>query len=366
MITWFKKWINPSAQSEVSLLENLKTIYGHYQAFLRAREKALEILKGNAPDQHQELANAIGAIIESLNMISNKCSLDLVKTFQEIKGALLQNPSDGMEDRLFSTIPFETWPKPEPFSAKELNNLEDLLDFTHELAVEEMFDLLDRFDPSWSNASRVQTGIPINLHVINLGGGLYSEAGKKLIRREEILSEPMQTMFKGMVSPGITWSGPIGVNLKGLMVIMAQSTSRPEEDFWDKTYALLTGAYMNYNSRLGYHYTSVDAYVCDHPQNNHIRFMFKGGAADDVRRARRARFIGAVLEQMGFEVVVQKDLVNGRFLRRDRVSTEKNLDLIGRLMGCSRQRDMVMNDESTVSWHIEAFLKGNYTFDPQK
>jgi pyruvate,water dikinase len=150
------------------------------------------------------------------------------------------------------------------------------------------------------------------------------------------------------------------------MVIMAQSTSRPEEDFWDKTYALLTGEYMNYNSRLGYHYTSVDAYVSDNPGNNHIRFMFKGGAADELRRARRARFIGAVLEHMGFEVVVHKDEVNARFLHYDRSDTENNLDLIGRLMGCSRQRDMVMNDEAIASWHIEAFLRGNYGFDPAK
>lgn len=84
-------------------------------------------------------------------------------------------------------------------------------------------------------------------------------------------------MFKGMYYPGITWSGPIGINLKGLMVIMAQSTSRPEEDFWDKTYALVAGEYLNYNSRLGYHYSSVDAYCSDETQNNHIRFMFKGG-----------------------------------------------------------------------------------------
>jgi pyruvate,water dikinase len=110
----------------------------------------------------------------------------------------------------------------------------------------------------------------------------------------------------------------------------------------------------------------VDAYVCENQKNNHIRFMFKGGAADDIRRARRARFIGVVLEKLDFEVVVQKDYVNGRFIGHDRASTENNLDLIGRLMGCIRQRDMVMNDESIVSWHIEAFLRGNYTFDPDK
>jgi hypothetical protein len=366
MKTWFKKILRLESKSTVSLLENFRTLYGHYQTLLNAREKALQIIRGVHPDQSQDLSMAISSILESLNRISNQCSLVLVNKFQEIQDWILKNPSKDPGGLISPTFLIGTWPNPEPFPVKEFHRLEDLLSYAHELAIEEMFDLLDRYDPSWSRATKVQTGLPINLHVIDLGGGLFSGAEKKLIRKEEVLSKPLLAMFKGMYYPGISWSGPIGVNLKGLMVIMAQSTSRPEEDFWDKTYALLTGEYMNYNSRLGYHYTSIDAYVCDRPEKNHIRFMFKGGAADDVRRARRARFIGAVLENMGFEVVVQKDLVNGRFLRQDRDGTEKNLGLIGRLMGCSRQRDMVMNDESVVSWHTEAFLRGNYGFDPQK
>jgi hypothetical protein len=366
MISWLKNLLNPTAKSEASLIENFRNIYGYYCNLLATREKALTLLNGTAPDPPADLPALIGTLIESLNMIANQCSLDLVNKFQEIRKVLSLSPQACSEGLPASLFPSADFPNPGPFPMKPIENLEDLLHFTHALAVEEMFDLLDRFDPSWSKTPKVQTGIPINLHVINLGGGLFSESGKKLIRREEILSAPMLAMFKGMYYPGITWSGPIGVNLKGLMVIMAQSTSRPEEDFWDKTYALLSGEYMNYNSRLGYHYTSVDAYVGDNPLNNHIRFMFKGGAADDVRRARRARFIGAVLEKMGFEVVVHKDLVHSRLLGRDRETTETNLDLIGRLMGCVRQRDMVMNDESIVSWHIEAFLRQNYTFDPDR
>ncbi|MBI5605437.1 MAG: hypothetical protein HY879_19060 [Deltaproteobacteria bacterium] len=367
MKSWFKKIIQSESRSKAALLENFRTIYGYYQTLLNAREKALEIVQGTYPERFQDLSPLIGSIIESLNRISNQCSLDLVKKFQAIQDFLQKDPLAKPDSLIAPTFFFEAgWPKPKPFTVKGFHGLEDLFRYVHELAIEEMFDLLDRYDPSWSRATKVQSGLPINLHVIDLGGGLFSGNEKKMVRREEILSEPLLAMFKGMYHPGITWSGPIGVNLKGLMVIMAQSTSRPEEDFWDKTYALLTGEYMNYNSRLGYHYTSVDAYVCDHPENNHIRFMFKGGAADDVRRARRARFIGLVLENMDFEVVVQKDLVHGRFLHQDRASTEKNLDLIGRLMGCSRQRDMVMNDESVVSWHTQAFLRGNYGFDPGK
>jgi hypothetical protein len=366
MKTWIKKLLTSNSKSKNTLLENFQTIYGHYQTLINARAKALEIIRGQESETSEDLSRAIGTVVGSLNMISNQCSLDLVKKFQDLQEWLRQNHLRESEELIASLFQNQTWTNPGPFQIKKLPGLKDLLDYTHELAVEEMFDLLDRFDPSWSKAIKVQTGLPINLHVIDLGGGLFSGTEKKLIHKEEILSEPMLAMFKGMYSPGISWSGPIGVNLKGLMVIMAQSTSRPEEDFWDKTYALLTGEYMNYNSRLGYHYNSVDAYVCNNPENNHIRFMFKGGAADDVRRARRARFIGTVLEKIGFEVVVQKDGVNARLLHQDRACMEKNLDLIGRLMGCSRQRDMVMNDESIVSWHVEAFLRGNYEFDPSQ
>jgi pyruvate,water dikinase len=41
---------------------------------------------------------------------------------------------------------------------------------------------------------------------------------------------------------------------------------------------------------------------------------------------------------------------------------EEKLDLLGRLMACARQRDMVMGDEKVVDWYVQAFLEGNYRF----
>jgi len=366
MKNWLKNLIKLDSKPKVSLIENFRTIYSHFLRLLGARREALQILKDPDRDPRQDLALPLGVTLESLNLIGNTCSLDLVRVFQQIQKLIQRNPDQKIGAAFFQTLHANDFPNAGPFPRKELLSLPDLLDYGHELAIEGMFDLLDRYDPSWGKAKKVQSGLPINLHVMDLDGGISEETDKKLLPREKILSRPMQALFRGMVYPGITWSGPIGVNLKGLMVIMAQSSSRPEEDFWDKTYALLSRDYMNYNSRLGYHYNSVEAYVSEVPENNHIRFMFKGGAADDIRRARRARFIGAVLENMDFEVVVQKDLVEARLLRKAGSLMEHQLDLIGRLMGCVRQRDMVMNNESIVSWHIEAFLRGNYCFDPNK
>ncbi|MBA4392959.1 MAG: hypothetical protein C0407_05350, partial [Desulfobacca sp.] len=228
MKTWLKKVFKLESESKTSLIENFQTIYGHYTTLLKARQEALEIMEGIQAEPSPALSGPLKSLVESLNMISNQCSLDLVKTFQEIQCRIEKNPSCKPEALFLFPfpVPLENLPQPGPFPVKPFVGLQDLLNYTHELAIEAMFDLLDRFDPSWTKAIKVQTGLPINLHVMDLKGGLFSEIEKKVIQKQEILSEPMLAMFKGMYYPGISWSGPIGVNLKGLMVIMAQSTSR--------------------------------------------------------------------------------------------------------------------------------------------
>jgi pyruvate,water dikinase len=330
-----KNWLRNLAGSfhpELSAEEALREKYAHSCHFLEARKKALALLTLPPPLDLREISVLVGQVLHSLNALSERKYSDPEPMLAEIEQG---NPIVG-----------------------------DVLDRAHDRAIEEMFTLLDKYDLTRASAKRVRTGLPIYLHVIDLGGGLTPGGKSKILTREQILSNPMQALFRGMYHPGVSWSGPIGINVKGLMVIMAQSTSRPEEDFWDKTYSLISREYMNYNSRLGYHYSSLDAHCGEDACNNHIRFMFQGGAADDLRRAWRARFIGGVLEKIGFEVKIQKDLVNAFFYRKPRSEVEEKLDLLGRLMGCSRQRDMVMNDGAIVNWHIEAFLKGNYSFTP--
>ena len=366
MKKWLKKILRSESREETSALECFQKSYSSFEQLLAVRRDVKTLLSHPDDDAGQALQQALDAILESLNTLSWKCSLDLVKAFEQIQTWMEKNPLHLVEKTLPQIFQTGDYPKPGPFPIQNLHAFQDVFDYAQALAIEEMFNLPDRYDASWNKAIKIQTGLPLNLHIMDLGGGLKESLEKKHIPKENILSQPMQAMFRGMFYPGITWSGPIGISLKGLMVIMAQSSSRPEEDFWDKTYALLSKTHMNFISRLGYHYTSVSAYVSGHPDDNYIRFLFKGGAADEVRRARRARFIGAVLERLGFESMVQKDQVDARFIHRDRSEIELNLDMVGRLMGCIRQRDMVMNDDAIANWHTEAFLRGNYAFDPDK
>jgi len=96
---------------------------------------------------------------------------------------------------------------------------------------------------------------------------------------------------------------------------------------------------------------------------NYITFSFKGGAADDLRRNRRARAISRVLEDLDFVVEVKGDMVSGRFQKFNQSATEEKLEMVGRLLQFTRQMDMLMANESSVEFVAKCFLDGNYHCD---
>lgn len=59
--------------------------------------------------------------------------------------------------------------------------------------------------------------------------------------------------------------------------------------FGDRSYCIASDKYLNFSSRVGYHYSVIDAYCGQTMAKNYITFHFKGGAADEIRRERRVR-----------------------------------------------------------------------------
>jgi pyruvate, water dikinase len=253
-------------------------------------------------------------------------------------------------------------PKLETFKPDFCQTLHDILRFSHEKSIEEMFNLSEREDLQKISAIHIKTDLPFNLHLLDLGGGLKKEAGQRLFKPEHVVSIPFSALWKGITSPGISWAGPIGVNVKGLLSVMAQSATQSSEDFWDRTLALVSSHYLNYSSRLGYHFATIDSYCGPVRNNNYITFVFKGGGADVQRRGRRARFLGLVLEELGFEVMIKEDMVKAEYRKYPAEMIEEKLEHLGRLMGCARQLDMTLSDETMVNWYAQAFLAGNYGF----
>jgi pyruvate,water dikinase len=136
-----------------------------------------------------------------------------------------------------------------------------------------------------------------------------------------------------------------------------------EERFGERSYALVSDRYMNFSSRVGYHYSVLDSYCGESRNKNYITFSFKGGAADDVRRNRRARAIARILEGLDFTVEVKIDMVSARLQKCETPVLEERLETIGRLLQFTRQMDMLMAHEAAVETVARCFLQGNYSCD---
>jgi pyruvate,water dikinase len=258
-----------------------------------------------------------------------------------------------------------TDPKLTDFTPGSCKTLHDITRFAHQMAIAEMFELGEQARQQEASMVRLKTNIPLNLYLIDLGGGLRDGRSGKFVSPDDLVSVPMQALWKGISHPEVSWAGPITIDAKGLFSVVSRSLAAPAPqhgDFWLRTLAIVSKNYLNYSSRLGYHFATIDAYVSEVRNDNYLSFRFKGGAADEYRRGLRARFLGSILETLDFDTEITGDLVVGKLGKYPQPLLEEKLDMLGRLMACARQRDMVMADEKIVDWYIQAFLEGNYRF----
>ncbi|MDP3426208.1 MAG: PEP/pyruvate-binding domain-containing protein, partial [Humidesulfovibrio sp.] len=121
-------------------------------------------------------------------------------------------------------------PKAENFTPEGCVSLHDVIRFAHEMGMREMFNLGDEMEDT-EGAVRLRAGLPLNILVVDLGGGLTPTAPKKVVELEHIKSAPFQGLLHGMTDPGVRWLGGVGVSLTGFATIMAESImSDPNAD----------------------------------------------------------------------------------------------------------------------------------------
>ena len=157
----------------------------------------------------------------------------------------------------------------------------------------------------------------------------------------------------------------VEVDLKGFASVMLNTLSdsaRTGTPLGEKNYAIISHEYLNFSSRLAYHFSTLDAYCSEAKNNNYISFQFMGGGSSSERRSRRARFIAGVLRNLDFEVDMKGDWLLAKLRKYECRDIEEKLDYLGRLMCCARQLDMVMYSDNVVDWYVKAFMQGNYTF----
>jgi pyruvate,water dikinase len=248
------------------------------------------------------------------------------------------------------------------FRAQNCRTLHDITRFSHEKAMDAMFFLDVEKAVTASGVCRLKIDLPLNIFILDLGGGL-KVSGQAAVTEADISSRPFLALLRGFHHPQVRWAGQVAPDLKGFISVFANTMydiAKHERGLGGKSFAIITEHYLNFNSRLGYHFGLVDAYLSEERNDNYISFQFKGGAASVDRRERRARLLRKILTDLGFKVQITGDLVQGRLVKYSQEDSEKMLEMTGLVMAFARQLDLALSSEAVVDRCLEAFRTQDY------
>ncbi len=244
----------------------------------------------------------------------------------------------------------------ENFTPEDCHSLHDITRFVHEKAVEELIRGTLYRGRAAKRAPRLDWHIPLDLFLIDIGGGLQPGAGNR-ITPKEIISTPMKAILRGIAVPGAWDSKPMSVDFTSFMSSLTRTTT-PElakTGFSGQNLAVLSSRYVNLSLRLGYHFTMIDSYASERVDDNYIYFRFFGGVTDAKRRSRRAQFLADSLALNDFRVELQGDLVIGRLKGMEERILMNRLFLLGVMISFTRQLDLRMINDNDVSRFVEKF-----------
>ncbi len=255
-------------------------------------------------------------------------------------------------------------PRADTFTPKHCTSLHDIMRYAHEMSYSEMFKISDSVSENSAGvASELVSSIPLDLYIIDLGGGLRNPESRR-VHPDDVTSIPFKHVLDGMLNPAVQARGPRPINMRGFLSVMGQSVIGGNQEgcsrFGQRSYAIVSDRYLNFSSRVGYHYAILDTWCGDSLSKNYIRFEFAGGAASDEQRVRRVRCIGLILKELGFTVELTGDRIRARYQKYPKPELCARLDQLGRLLIMTRQMDMLMVDEAAVAACAEKFLKGEY------
>ena len=261
-------------------------------------------------------------------------------------------------------------PKSSRFKPENCRTIHDIIRFIHEKSYGEIFQLGDLVTERGQLSVRLVAPIPIDLFLIDLGGGLNVDAtarghgaGPKRSSRRPSAPCSTECSMTGC-APGSRGRSIMGGFLSVMSRQILDSPQLEGGRFGDRSYAIISDVYMNFSSRVGYHYSILDSYCGETTAKNYINFEFKGGAADDTRRNRRVRVIERVLTAFDFLVDTTGDRVTARLAKQETPVLLEKLDQLGRLLIYTRQMDMLMHSEDLVERMAACFLAGNYALEP--
>ncbi len=266
-----------------------------------------------------------------------------------------------------------TDPASDTFVPESCRSLHDIIRFTHETALREMFLIGNRKGSRKKGAKKLISSIPMLFYVLDVGEGIKTDQkengrmkndrmNEKVLRPEDIASIPMKAILKGLSNKGICWTETTHFDWEEYdRIVMAGGIISADSPQFG-SYAVLSKEYANVNFRFGYHFVIIDTICSSSKEDNYILFRFSGGGGTSDGRTLRAEFIKEILTRLGFMVEIKSDLIDAEFKHGSLKAMEKTLDMVGRLLGATKLMDMYLKENMEVDILIDDFMNGRYDF----
>lgn len=253
-------------------------------------------------------------------------------------------------------------PASSKFSPEQCFSYHDIIRFAHEKAV---MALSDQDSFNWRQAHRwlrrVSLNIPLGLSLIDLGGGVAANAPPGDIELAHLTCSPLAILLEALVAPGVWGTRPADIDLKAFMSSVTRSGDLTAFSTLQvrRNLAIVSDRHMNLNLYLGYHFNVIDCYLGDSPEDSYMLFRFVGGVSEIARRVRRAELLDKILCRYGFAVECAGDLVLARLHGVSAEDMKRRLQMIGRLIGFTRQLDVLLHNEDIIQKMVDCFMDGS-------